>query len=580
MCGINGIISNKRINKSLFYKYITNLRHRGPDDLGIHIDNNIALGHTRLSILDLSEKGHQPMVSDCGDFVIVYNGEVYNFDGIKKNLEKKGYKFQSNTDTEVILKGFIEYKEKILDKLNGMFAFAIYNKRDNSLFLARDRSGIKPLYYADLGNVFAFSSELKGLPVENKSLNEKALIYFLVFGSVPEPFSIYKNIYAFPAGYYGIYKDGKFILKRYYEYTFEPKFNIPYDKAVNETKNLFYKSVERHLISDAPIGVFLSGGLDSSSIVAVAKQFKEDVTTISLVFNEKEFSEEFYQNKVVDKFKTNHIKFLITEKLFLEHIQKFLDTMEQPTIDGLNTYFVSLATKENGLKAVLSGIGGDEIFFGYPSFRYIRYLKFIPIFLAKILKQKNSLKKFEYFSLNNELGYYLLFRGFFTPSEISEILNISLQEIFDSLEELYTKYYKINGNFSFMEDINSYFELSMYMKNQLLKDSDLFSMAHSVEIRVPLLDKELLDFVLKVKPNYKFGKYNKQLLVDTLKDILPREIYNRKKMGFTLPFEVWFRKNIDMFNIPKDLKKKFLSGQEKWAKVWGLYVLNKFLAGN
>ena len=578
MCGILGRLSNKSIDKSGFQKTLNLLDHRGPDDNGVYFDNNVAFGHTRLSILDLTNHGHQPMLSENEEYVLVYNGEVYNFEEIKVDLEKKGHQFHSHSDTEVILKGFIEYKEQIVDKLNGMFAFAIYHKTNGDIFLARDRSGIKPLYYFHDGSEFAFSSEIKTLKSFSSRLNLDAKILFLLLGSVPEPMTIYEDIFMFPAGYYAYFSNGVLKTTKYDEYQYEPKIAKPYQEIVKDVNSLLHESIKRHLISDAPIGTFLSGGLDSSAITAIAAQYKENLQTLSLVFEEKDLSEEYYQDLVVDRYHTQHTKYLIDEKLFLDSIDDFIDSFDQPSIDGLNTFFVSKAARESGLKTVLSGVGGDEIFYGYGSFKYAKKLEFlsrIPYALIKILQQSHKYKKLELLQVENDLAVYLPTRGVFTPTEIARLLDVDRSYVYKTIANLW----EVNNtsHIKTLDDKVSFFELNMYMKNQLLRDTDVFGMANSLEIRVPFLDKELVDYVLKIKPEEKYDAHiNKIILADALKELLPREIYDRPKMGFTLPFEYWFRKNIDKFQIDSIVKEKFLNKQLHWSRVWALLVLDKF----
>jgi len=577
MCGILGQISNHQIKKQEFESNLLKLKHRGPDDYGTYFIDNAGFGQTRLSIIDLSEEGHQPMISTCENYIIVYNGEVYNFEEIKKDLLSKDYKFHSHTDTEVILNGFIEYKENIADKLNGMFAFSIYNKTTKELFLARDRSGMKPLYYFQDDHNFIYSSEVKTLKYFTSNINFDSKILFLLLGYVPEPFTIYKNINMFPSGHYGFFKNNKLTTFEYDKYKFEPKIVKPYNEIVTDVSELFDSAIKRHMISDAPIGTFLSGGLDSSAITAVAAKYKTNLQTLSLVFNEKELSEEYYQDLVVKRYGTQHTKYLIDETLFMDTIEDFLASMEQPTIDGLNTYFVSKAAKESGLAAVLSGVGGDEIFYGYASFKDGKTLKFlskVPYSIMKIFEYSHKYKKLELLQAERELAYYLPKRALFAPNEITEILNINPARVYSLIFELWKTYSSLYINQ--IEDKISFYELNMYMKNQLLRDTDVFGMAHSLEIRVPFLDKELVDYVLQVEPKEKFGMYNKQILADISKNILPREIFDRPKMGFTLPFEQWFRKNINKFDVDIDIKTKFLNNELTWARFWAILIMNKF----
>ena len=577
MCGILGQVSSRSINQTTFKENLLKLSHRGPDDCGVYFDDGVALGQTRLSIIDLSKEGHQPMISECGDYVIIYNGEVYNFKEIREELTLKGYVFHSDTDTEVILNGFIEYKEKIANKLNGMFAFSIYNNTTKKMFLARDKSGIKPLYYFKDNQDFIFSSELKGIKKYPNNINFNAKILFFLLGYVPEPYTIYENISMFPAGHYGFYENNKLNFTKYDEYKYEPKIIKPYKEIVSDVSELFDNSIERHLVSDAPIGAFLSGGLDSSVIVAVAAKYKANLQTLSLVFNEKQLNEEYYQDLVVKRYSAKHTKYLIDEDLFLNTIDDFFDAMEQPTIDGFNTFFISKAAKENNLTVALSGVGGDEIFYGYSSFKDGKTLKFlskIPYALMKIFEYSHKYKKLELLQAEKELSYYLPKRALFSPNDIAEILDIDKSKIYSLIVDLY-KTYSLPFIIQLEDKISSY-ELNLYMKNQLLRDADVFGMAHSLEIRVPFLDKELVDYMLKIEPKEKFGRLNKRILVDISKEILSKEIYERKKMGFELPFEKWFRKNIDKFDINHDMKNKFKNKQITWARFWSVLVMEKF----
>lgn len=577
MCGIYGVISKHQIDTSSFKSELSKLNHRGPDDHGFFIKDNVAFGQTRLSILDLSLHGHQPMVSHCGNYVLIYNGEIYNFQYLREQLLKKGYKFKSGTDTEVILNGFIEYREDIVKKLNGMFAFAIFDQQKNAIFLARDRSGIKPLYYKKTLDGFSFSSELKPLKQGADKIELQAKILYLLLGYVPEPITIYQSIRLFPAGYYGYFTKGELKLKQFNQYSYVPKVEKTYKEIVSDVRDLLFKSIQRQLISDAPIGTFLSGGLDSSVITAVAAKYKPKLQTLSLVFNEKSLNEEYYQNKIVEKYSTQHTIYLVDEKIFLQSIPDFLNAMEQPSVDGLNTYFISKAAVENNLKTVLSGVGSDEIFYGYPTFkrsRKLQLLSHLPYGLIKFFQFSKKYRKLELVRAEQELAYYLPQRGLFTPTEIAELLKISKHEVYRAISRLWQEY--DTSDIKLIEDKTSFFELNMYMKNQLLRDADIFSMANSLELRVPFLDNKLVDYVLKIDPKYKFGKFNKKLLVDVAKEIIPYEIISRPKQGFILPFNFWFKNNLKYFDLSSDIKKKFSLNQLSWVKFWALYILQRY----
>tara|TARA_B100001057_G_C22871773_1_gene959330 strand:+ start:3896 stop:5632 length:1737 start_codon:yes stop_codon:yes gene_type:complete len=577
MCGILGKVSNSKIDKSNFNNDLSLLSHRGPDSHGTFFYDNIALGHTRLSIIDLSQCGHQPMEDQNDKYVIIYNGEIYNFKSIRDELISKGYSFKSKSDTEVILNGYIEFKEKIVNKLEGMFSLCILNKRNREVFLARDRMGIKPLYYYNDGKSFTFSSEIRPLKKYSSGLNAEAKILFLALGSVPEPVTIYNNIYSFPKGHFGFFKNGNLKISKYAQEKYLPKIKSNYQNIVFNTKNYLHKSIKNHLISDAPIGTFLSGGLDSSAITCIAAQYKKDLVTLSLDFNERNLSEKYYQDLIVKKYNTSHNRIIIDEKKFIDNIQNFISSMDQPTVDGLNSYFVSLAASESGLKAVLSGVGGDEIFYGYSTFRNakkIEMLKYIPNYIIKILARRKRLKKLEYMEIKKDIFKYLSLRTVFTPSEIAQNLNCDLEYVKSIIVKNINEY-KVNQ--LSLDDKTSLFELDMYMKNQLLRDTDVFGMAHSLEIRVPFLDKELVEYVLRIDPQLKFkNNINKSLLADSVKDLVPSEIIKRKKMGFELPFKYWFKNNINQFNIDKKIKDDFLNDKIHWSKVWALFISNNF----
>ena len=577
MCGILGQVTTGGISRPSFEERLLKLDHRGPDDYGIYSDDYVSLGQTRLSIIDLSLEGHQPMVSLCGNFVIVFNGEVYNYDNLRKQLIREGVKFKSNSDTEVILNGYIEYKEAIVSKLNGMFSFSIYNKKTRDLFFARDRSGIKPLYLYKSSTNFSFSSELKALTNYHvtRSVHSKAL--FLLLGYIPEPFTIYEEISMFPAGCFGIYRDGHMSITQFADYIYEPKISRPYAQIVEEIKDIFNQTIERHLISDAPIGCFLSGGVDSSIITAVAAQYRQNLPTISITFDKSEVSEKYFQDLIVKKFGTKHTNYIVDEKLFLNTIDSFVGAMEQPTVDGLNTYFVSNAARETGLKAALSGIGGDEIFYGYPSFKRVKTLNFlskIPYSIIKVFEYSTKYKKLELLKAERDFSFYLPQRALFGPTEISNLLNISKDRVYGLISDLWQFYHPKSSN-GFM-DKTSFFELNMYMKNQLLRDADVFGMANSLEIRVPFLDKELVDYVLSIDPKLKMGKFNKKILVDMSRGLVPHEILERSKVGFTLPFSSWFNNNIGHFDVDDSVKHQFETKKISWSRLWAIYILKKW----
>ena len=581
MCGIAGVYFKQKNKKSglenIISKMVQQQINRGPDDSGIFVDakNNIAFGHNRLSIIDLSKAGKQPM--KFGDLWITFNGEIYNFLELKKDLEKKGCKFKTKTDTEVILALYAQYGKKSFGMLRGMFAFGLWDGDKRKLFLVKDRHGIKPLYYYADSEQIIFASSVKTLaqsgffPIHK---NADAFIGFLLFGSVPLPITTIKNVLAVPAGHYlEISGDYRGKLVKYYDPldAFTRKSSDNFEIAVDKINSLLNESIKLHLISDAPLGVFLSGGLDSSAISALAAKNREKpITTLSIIFDESEFSEQKYQKLVAQKIKSDHREIKITKNDFLYSFDEIFKAMDQPTIDGVNTYFIAKAAKEAGLKTVLSGLGADEIFCGYPSFRkakLLRNIQNLPLFLKKPLALSscfgNRYAKLSYFRNNDILNFYLGIRGLFNPQETAKILDVDLSEVNKFISELnnsitdnlITKLHPV--------DLLSYLELKFYLQNQLLKDTDFMSMCHSIEVRVPFLDHKLVEYMSSLTPEIKLkNKINKSLLVESVRDLLPEEIFSRQKMGFTFPFEKWL----------KEIKP--FSGY--WSRFWAKEVLNKF----
>lgn len=619
MCGISGIYQNKGGNLNELKDAVEKMndwqKKRGPDDEGVFFNKSessaIVFGHRRLSILDLSSAGHQPMgykrqmTNDKRqELQITFNGEIYNFLELRKDLEKKGYKFETKTDTEVILALYSEYGEKSFEMLRGMFAFGFYDGKNKKLFLVKDRYGIKPLYYYSDKDKIVFASEVKALEKSGLFAAEKnpqAMIGFLLFGSVPLPMTTIEGILAVPAGHYLVREaDGNQKIVKYYDAldAFLKKSKDNFETAKEKIRNLLEKSIELHLISDAPLGVFLSGGLDSSAIAALsAKQRKEPITTLSIVFDEKEFSEKKYQEMVVKKINSNHKEIKITKNYFESSFDEIFEAMDQPTIDGVNTYFIAKAAKEAGVKTVLSGLGSDEIFMGYPSFKkavLLRKIQKLPCFLKFSLGFFSLFggrwAKLDYLRKDTPLHFYLAIRGLFTPKEVAKILRINEQEVNNFIDELIKltnlQTYKLNDLHP--ADLLSYLELKFYLQNQLLKDTDFMSMRHSIEIRVPFLDNSLVEYLSSLPPEIKLNmgksdlprgstswevepRLNKPLLVAAVHDLLPLEIFTRPKMGFTFPFQKWLTEGHK--NIKTQEHKNI---KTHWSRYWATVVLDKF----
>lgn len=590
MCRIGGIFTKHANNNNIsdWAKLMADAMHRGgPDDSGLYLskDEKVAFSHRRLSILDLSSAGHQPMYSADKQIVISFNGEIYNFKAIKSKLETFGYDFKTNTDTEVIIAAYQTWGENAFSNFQGMFAFLLHDNIKNEIYIVRDSLGIKPLYIYEDNSQFIFSSEIRAIEALPIRLTENPNweMYFLAFGFIPEPFTVYENIKMLPKSHFlKINTQNGHSETVKYTPNIE-KYIFELDNISEELNKKLSDSVKSHLVSDAPIGVFLSGGIDSSLISIIASKYQEkELKTLSLNFDIEAYNESDYQQIIVDKIKSNHVNEIITFSDFETTIPDYLYALDQPTSDAINTYFVSLAAKKSGLKAVLSGLGADEIFGGYPSFFRANFLSFlhknIPRFLLKTFgKLSNSkYKKFEYLSISDDLGIYLCNRGIFSPTEISNFLGIDLSMFYKKLEPLaINSETKNKDNF----DKTAWYETNIYMQNQLLRDSDVMSMWHGIELRVPFVDQNMMDFVNQIPSKYKNTKLQKKLLIDSFSVDLPQKIWDREKKGFTLPFQVWIGKSNEIINTLNQnpayftILNEFKIGKVHWSRIWILYIL-------
>ena len=567
------------------------LKHGGPDDEGVFSSekHHLVLGHRRLSLIDLSQCGHQPM-SYAGDkFEISFNGEIYNYRELKAELKKSGYTFKTESDTEVILAAFAAWGAASFNRLNGMFAFALWDNQNKKLYLVRDSAGIKPLYYSITAHGLAFASEIKGFKPIPYLQEENNLwqVYLMAYGHLPEPITVLKHVQPLTKGSFlcydvqnGIGKVASF-RKNYSTDTIDNRA-----EAISLIKDSLYQSVKRHLIADAPIGVFLSGGLDSGIIALLANLDKQTkLNTLSLFFEDHEFSEKKYQDILLENLLCARNQYLLKEEEFHENLPGIIQAMDQPSCDGFNTWFISKYAKENGLKAALSGIGGDELYGGYPSFNRIKKVNLLETLPGELLRSGKfsglkKLRRLGYLSLGGATGKYLFLRGQFIPFEIARHLNIAEEQVWKLLKEQ-----------PLCEDITKlgarnqagWFETHLYMQNQLLRDADVMSMAHGIEIRTPFLDKEFIELSHQINSKIKYaGQRPKQLLIDSFKDILPEPIWKRPKMGFGFPFKKWLANNEYAKNIitpgNKDYKR-FIDGSMHWSQFLALLLLKKYKAG-
>lgn len=621
MCGINGIFGVESIKspESTIRKMNLKLAHRGPDNDGVYSDDTVALGHRRLSIIDTSSNSNQPFISSDGNLVFVFNGEVYNYQELKEEIGFR-YSFKTSSDTEVVLAAYAVWGIDFLSKLNGMFSLAIWDKKNTQLIIARDRLGIKPLYYSESNDSFLFSSELRALLASeliDKKLDPDNLIEYLRYQTVHSPRTLIKNVHSIPPGHYLVLSDNERQLIPYWDITHPQSLGNLKDRGQvkNRVRSLLKSSVNLRMRSDVPFGAFLSGGIDSSAIVGLMSEDSSlPISTFSVVFNERNFSEAPYADLIAKKFQTDHHEILLTADDFLKEIPNALKAMDFPSGDGPNTYLVSKVTKESGITMALSGLGGDELFAGYPIFK--RSLKlsqnlwlksFAGVFrnlagtALKTLKPSISSHKMadvlsqEYIDLPHS---YAINRKVLFDKEISSLINVSEKfknPILTHCQTLDKRSDKLNlGVLSKV----SIMEMDTYMQNVLLRDSDQMSMAHALEVRVPFLDHRLVEFALLLSDKMKFPHTPKALLVESLEDLLPEEIVHRPKMGFTFPWESWMKGELkeyceahlinlgkrDSFNSQgvSSLWNRFLTGDKliSWSRVWHLIVLENWLDAN
>ncbi len=561
------------------------LRHGGPDDEGIYVSsrNNVAFGHRRLSIIDLSRNGHQPMANADQTVVITFNGEIYNYRELKARLLKLGAAFQNDTDTEVIIQAYKYWGAASFSKLRGMFAFALHDIAQDEVYLVRDTAGIKPLYYHADGKKLIFASEIRAFKQSgiNYQANNQWPVLLLAYGHIPEPHTTLQGVLSLPKGHY-LHRDKNGQCKLV-SYTLKPDgVLIDSPEAAREIiRDGLQAAVKRQLIADAPIGVFLSGGIDSSLLSLLANEQVSQLKTVSIFFNEKQYDERWYQQTILNKLQGENFTHLVKQQDFERYFQQIVSAMDMPTTDGINSWFISKYANENGLKAVLSGVGADELFGGYPSFsriKYLGYIKRIPFQLLRLARHIGSsgYKRLSYLGYNHIVADYLTLRGLFSINEIAMLTGTTEQHV---------------ANILFADDPQPYqgaddalkaswLETNIYMQNQLLHDTDTMSMSHGLEVRVPFLDEELTAAVAHISPKIRFANLPKKLLVESFADILPEAVWNRPKMGFTFPLQQWMRENeaishIGNYQSPaaKKMIADFNKGQMHWSRAFALYQI-------
>ncbi len=629
MCGIVGFVARKgQVSPAVLEQATRSLAHRGPDDSGTLLleetqsGTEIGLGHRRLAILDLSPLGHQPMQDSVTGNWIVYNGEIYNFQELRNELEGGGAKFKSHSDTEVILAAYRAWGEACLTRLGGMFAFALWDASRKRLLVARDPMGIKPLYYYQSEQTFIFASEVRtllGTGLVPRKTDPTGVLSYLAFGSVYEPWTIVKGVKSVPPAHVLTVENGSVSIREYWNVLQSP---APIESGPTARKGdadqlpaILRDAVFSHLVSDVPVGVFLSGGIDSSALVAILSHDGVRANTFSLVFREEEFDEGQYSREVARRFGTEHHEIQVSPQDALASLPEALCAMDQPTIDGINTYLVSAKTREAGVKVALTGLGADEMFAGYSNFRRVPKMEAFSKRFGRLprLAQRSFAAPMALFAGKSDRGRklaelatgddcnlhpYFLVRTLFGVAEREGLISTPDYKTWQrSLDRVLQE--SITASDS-LDPVNrvSYLESRWYMRNTLLRDSDFMSMAHGLELRVPFLDRALVEACFRIPGNTKLqGDSPKSLLLANLGVELPREIVHRPKRGFTLPFERWLRGEMrpvvedallkstwDRTSISaravRGVWNRFLAGDTSWSRPWSLFVLKRWCEQN
>ncbi len=611
MCGIAAIFSYHEAARQVDVDALRMIRDRmskrGPDSFGewFSKDGKVGMGHRRLAIIDLSDKGRQPMLSADGRLAVTFNGEIYNYKELRKDLESKNCRFISGSDTEVLLHLYREKGAAMVNELRGMFAFALWDGEKKAMLLARDPYGIKPLYYADDGQTFRVSSQVKALLADkqvSKAKDPAGIVGFFLYGSVPEPYTLYENIRAVPAGSV-LWVDAKgpseparyLTVTQIYQEAMNTKVRFSRNEIPARLREALLESVRYHFTSDVPVSIFLSSGIDSGSLTGLARDAGiKEITTITLKFPEfidRRADESFLASEMAKAYGTRHLTCQIDQDAARAALSEIVEAMDQPTIDGINTYLISKIASKDGFKVALSGLGGDELFGGYPSFsdiplcvRTTALFAAIPSFgplsrrlLSLLLPSGVSPKVSGLFEYGNTYeGAYLLRRGLFMPWEIPALVGEALAEAgMKKLNALKAIQSQLPSDPSTDFAKVAAMESTMYLKNQLLRDADWAGMAHSLEIRVPYVDFHLLRKIAPMLVALK-GSGGKTLLGRSPSVPLLGKVLKRKKTGFFVPMNDWLESDTN-FSSWKKVKNLVRPGCH-WSRRWAYELYNRMAA--
>jgi asparagine synthase (glutamine-hydrolysing) len=609
MCGVSGFYSfNISISKECIVRMTEVLKHRGPDASNVYFDevSGIGLGHNRLSILDLSNAANQPFYSRDNRYVIIYNGEVYNFQEIAAELQ---IPLRTTSDTEVILEAFIKWGPEFVNKLNGMFAFSIYDTQSKKMYLYRDRMGIKPIYYFFDGENFAFASELKSLVALSFkfTLNKQAISLFLYQGYIPRPHTIYNEVYKMESGTYFIIEKGTIEKKKYWDLDdkLEPAVITDYKVAKAKLKELVLSSVKYRMISDVPFGTFLSGGIDSSLVTAAAQASSPNpVKTFSIAFDNAKYNEASHARAVAAHLGTNHHEFTVTYKEAMEQVAKLTDIYDEPFADSsaIPTLMVAALARKH-VTMTLSGDGGDELFLGYGMYQWANRLnnpvvkafrKPIAAVLSAMGNRYERASTLFHYEQESDIKSHIFSQEqyLFSKQEISQLMTESYLMPLEGLDEKKS----LKRELHVVEE-QALYDMKFYLQDDLLVKVDRATMHQSLETRVPLLDYRIVEFALNLDMQLKLNNgVSKFLLKEVLYDFVPKPIFNRPKWGFSVPLGSWLKKdlkylvddylservvnkhNVVKFSYVKNLKENFLGGKDfLYNRVWLLIVLHSWL---
>lgn len=622
MCGIVGVFNFQNpVDNNYLKNALKQLGKRGPDSNGIYTHKNCSIAQARLSIIDTSNAAKQPMTDQSGRYTIVFNGEIYNYKDIKKELLTTGITFQTESDTEVLLYAYIQKGKKCIDDFIGFFAFAIYDNVEENLFVARDRFGIKPFLYSIDGNRFAFASEMKALnEMEiDKSIDSEALLSYLQMNYIAGPKSIYSAVKKLePAHCMWVNKDGTHRIEKYFQINYpKTSSSISYEDAKKKLYELVHESIQLRMIADVPLGAFLSGGVDSSIVVATASKYKKDLNTFSIGYkDEPYFDETKYAKIVADQFQTNHTVFSLSNEDMYEHLEDILDYIDEPFADSsaIAVYILCKMTRKK-VTVALSGDGGDEVFAGYNKHHALwrstqknilnQLVKHSTPLWKALPKSRNGfvsnkIRQLERFGIGmqlNDAERYWRWCSFINEQEASSMLAHPTklnQEAYQSYKKHFTS---IVGTNQKIEDF-LLADMSLLLPNDMLTKVDLMSMANSLEVRVPLLDHRIVDFAFSLPTSYKIdAQEKKKILKDAFRHELPAIIFDRPKHGFEVPLLKWFKGGLytmifddlldkkfvaeqNIFNVEKieQLKKQLMSNSpgDATAQIWALIVFQKW----